>query len=190
MINDSEAKIVTLIFDLYLYGDDGNPLTLWEVAGRINAMGVPIPKTSQITRNGCWQAQTVRRIITDEAYTGRFHYGKTRNEGGKRIFQPHDKWIPIDAPHLAIIDSTTFQAAQEQIERNKRLAKRNQARHYLLSGFFKCSECNKPLTGRCNYGKGKEPAGYQHAFPQWGEEPCKSKAKYVPAEIAEKPVWC
>jgi hypothetical protein len=53
----------------------------------------------------------------------------------------------------AIIDEDTFQATQEQLQRNRALARRNRKYDYLFGGGrFRCGRCGRGMTG----------------FPLWG----------------------
>ena len=59
---------------------------------------------------------------------------------------PRETWIPIAVP--PIIDSATFEAAQVQLQRNKRLAKRNRKYEYLLvGGRLRCGQCGSTMSG-------------------------------------------
>ena len=48
----------------------------------------------------------------------------------------------------AIIDEASFQAAQQQLHRNRALASRNRKYDYLLlGGRFRCGRCGRSMTG-------------------------------------------
>lgn len=136
-IEDSEAAIVKLIFEWYLYGDEkGQALTMYGVADRLNGMGIP-------TRSGSspWRKVTIRRILTNETCCGTWHYGKENKQGRT----PKESHIPVAVP--AIIDRETWELAQGRLENNKRFSPRNRKYHYLMASRVTCGDCGYRMTG-------------------------------------------
>jgi site-specific DNA recombinase len=59
---------------------------------------------------------------------------------------PREAWIPIAVP--PIIDPATFEAAEAQLQRNRRLARRNRRFEYLLvGGRLRCGQCDSTMSG-------------------------------------------
>ena len=93
---------------------------------------------------------TVWTILRNPAHMGRAAYGKSEAASEPRLLRPRrgrsqaaqprkrtsaDKWIWIDVP--ALVSPELFEAAQTQLARNKRLAKRNaRGERYLLQGAY------------------------------------------------------
>ena len=91
---------------------------------------------------------------------GRAAYGKSEAASEPRLLRPRrgrsqaaqprkrtsaDKWIWIDVP--ALVSPELFEAAQTQLARNKRLAKRNaRGERYLLQGLTVCALCGYAFT--------------------------------------------
>lgn len=141
-INEAEADIVRLIFDLYT--KEG--LTPGRIAQRLNAMGVPAPRCE------AWKKDTIRVMVRNRHYIGQVFFNKIKRtqvlENGtvtvKRLTQPDDEVIIADGMHDAIIDMDTWQKAQELVARNPRV-KHTYALSNPLSGMLKCGKCGRAL---------------------------------------------
>ena len=68
----------------------------------------------------------------------------------RRVPRPVEEWIEIQVP--ALVDEALWQAAQEQLDMNRRLAKRNSKRAYLLRSLLVCDTCGHTLQGRVQNG--------------------------------------
>jgi site-specific DNA recombinase len=194
VVNEAEAHIVRLIFQWYTEGDGGAPLSLREIALKLNEMSVPIPKPGYALKRyaisqSLWQRVTARRIIENEVYIGRYFYGKTKKMSGKAVANPRDGWIPIDIPDLAIVDPATFQAAQERRERNKQLARRNGKHDYLLAGHFRCASCGRIVGGVTLNRAGGRVVQIYRCNRNSGIPYCPDKCKQVSVHIADTLVW-
>jgi site-specific DNA recombinase len=142
-IDEAEAVIVRRIFALCLSGMTTYAIALQlsreRVLTRGNGRGVLQP--------GIWQASSVHRMLTNEAYTGRIYFNKYERTGKTtRRVRPREEWLPITVP--AIIDDATFEAVQRQLDRNRELSPRNKKRDYLLSGGrLRCGRCGLAMNG-------------------------------------------
>lgn len=56
---------------------------------------------------------------------------------------PKELWIPIEIP--AIVTRERWEESQEQMQLNKKLAKRNTKREYLLRGILYCTLCGRSM---------------------------------------------
>jgi site-specific DNA recombinase len=80
----SEAEIVRLVFQWYLYGEGkSGPLSLHAIAAKLSAMHVPTrgdgeAHVAKKDGRGNWARAMVRNILRNETYTGTWYYGKTR----------------------------------------------------------------------------------------------------------------
>ncbi len=138
-INKEEAKVVQLIFDLFLSEDYG----IKGIAKLLNDRGFPTKRGARI-----WHRQVIRQILQNACtYSGAFYYGRTKttNQGELEKTDPN-KWIHINIP--AIIDQNTAAAALEKMERSRRLWAGKPKRKYLLSGLVRCGHCGGTMTGR------------------------------------------
>lgn len=116
------------------------------ITRRLRELGVPTPMGSAF-----WRRQTVYRILTNPAYTGKT-YAFTRDyvEPKRRrtpdtrrkktgvVWKPKEEWLEIPNATPAIVDQELFDAVQTILKRNKALSTRNAKHQYLLSGYIFC----------------------------------------------------
>lgn len=138
------------------------------------------------TRTGLkrWDKTVVWGILRNPAYIGKACYGKTesvprvltnraarKGTGMPRRLKsssrqkPADQWIAVEVP--PIISESRFEAAQEQLERNKKFSERNRkGGQYLLRGLLVCQRCSyslyaKPLSAASTRGYTRHYAYYR-----------------------------
>lgn len=147
VINQDEAKWVHQMFEWLVR--DG--LSTTAITHRLRALDVPRP-----SGNGHWIKSTVQRILRNVAYTGKTYaftatYAEpryrtkpdTKRRLTGRIAKPKYEWIEIPDATPAIISQELFDAAQKQLQINRRKAKRNVRREYLLHGHVYCRQCGR-----------------------------------------------
>ena len=118
-LNPEEAAVVRHIFELYVSG-----FSTARICRQLNDRGV---KTSR----GCrWQPESLRRVISNERYTGVYIWGDIR--------------IPDGMP--AIIDFSTFEEAQRMKKKTARHVEQG-AIDYLLTGKAFCGHCGAAMIG-------------------------------------------
>jgi site-specific DNA recombinase len=172
VVVEAEAIVVKQMFECYTQEN----ITVSEIARRLNQQEVPSPQGRR------WNGSTVGRMLRQSAYRGLVYYnhhqndessvGQPRRQGQgrmkfpRRVPRPVEEWIEIQVPPL--VDEVLWQAAQERLDMNRRLAKRNSQRTYLLRGLLVCGICGHTLQGRtqngaiyyfCPFGGGKRPPG-------------------------------
>ncbi|MBK9008595.1 MAG: recombinase family protein [Anaerolineae bacterium] len=145
---EEEAKIVQLIYQWYVYGDEsGQRLSAGGIAKRLSEMRIPTPGETnsgyhRSRGSGMWHTYTVLSVIERETYAGIWRFGvrigPTRNE------RPKEEWIEVEVPPL--VDRETWEAAQELRGQNKRFSRRNKRHDYLLSGLIRCV-CGRAMSG-------------------------------------------
>ena len=104
-----------------------------------------------------WDRSVIWAMLRNPAYYGRACYGKTgtgprrkltrRSRGPgkfpsrqvKGIERPREEWIEIPVP--ALVSEEQFARAREQLERNKRHARRRTKEPTLLQGMLVCRQC-------------------------------------------------
>jgi len=149
--NEDEAEVVRQIFNWLL--EEG--LSINGITKRLRLSSHP-PRESAST----WGRSGVYAILTNPAYCGRTYVfretrvkveadGKPRGNRRKTIHQQRskDEWIEIPNATPPIISEDVFNAAQERLQRNRDLAKRNTKRDYLLRGLVKCRACGRNYVG-------------------------------------------
>lgn len=137
-INPEQAKVVRLIYDLYLQGKGERAIQLELMQRDIKT---PLGKDR-------WQNTTIKRILTNEKYIGKLIQGKsiTPNYLDKKRVMNKDEstFIIKEDAHEAIIDIETFNKVQEEMARRSNLLNADNTRYtnkYPYSGRIKCGVC-------------------------------------------------
>jgi site-specific DNA recombinase len=82
--NEEEAAIVRMIYQWYLQGDgQRGPMSINAIATRLTEMHIPtrgdtMRHVAKRRGRGAWSPAIVQRILSNETYTGVWHFGKTR----------------------------------------------------------------------------------------------------------------
>jgi site-specific DNA recombinase len=160
VVNEYEANVVRLIFDLYI----NQQYVIYAIATYLDAHNVPQPvkgnnhKAIADKENPRgWTDSTIGNILSNETYVGRWHYNKTKSVKNpitgkqKKIKRPRNEWIMVEVP--PIIDEITFKEAQERKRGNKRQKRQHK---YLFGGMLKCGHCGKSMSGKAASYKDKE----------------------------------
>jgi len=175
-IHEDEAKIVQLIFTLYLGG-----LTTVPVAEHLNAKGVPTParfKKNKEKATYKWSAGHISIILNNSAYTGKYTWMKRAKKEREKI--------TVDIP--AIIDESIFLRAKALLAGNADAARGLKGRSYILRGLIFCANCGRAMVGSSGHSK-KERVYYrcQGTANQGAGKQC--RAKLVRAVDIEEAVW-
>lgn len=193
-IDPVKAAIVHQIFGWY--ADSEVPVSLYQVAKRLSEGGIPTP------RGGVrWNAASVRGILRNPAYTGTAYSGRTRpvparqrksalkpiGPGVSIQATPREEWIGVTVP--ALISQETFDLAQQRLEQNKQLARRNNhSQDYLLRSLVSCGQCQFACTGRsCGDYIYYVCCGRSDSLRTIKGERC--TARYAPARQLDDLVW-
>ncbi len=167
------------------------------VAKRLSEQQIPTPT------GGCrWNVASIRGILRDPAYAGTAYSGRTHPAPARRRKSalqpvgpgastqpaPPEEWITIRVP--AIVSLETFEAAQQRLDRNKQMARRNNTAYaYLVRGLVSCGTCHLSCMGRS-----LQPdyayyvcRGRSDALRAAKEERC--TARYAPAKALDELVW-
>ena len=152
VIHEAEARIVRLIFVWYTQGDgDKGPLSIYAIAKRLTELRVPSradndPKIAKQSEYGRWNRTTVRNILRRESYAGIWHYGKVAQNGTRRVYNPREKWIPLEVP--AVVTREVWDSAQKQMEKNRCDSRRNLKHQYLLRRRLTCGTCGVKMNAQ------------------------------------------
>ncbi len=150
VINEEEATIIRLIFDLYSNQEASLNSILQYLTDRQITKPGKLGGRKAGSSSSRWAIATVSGILNNETYTGRWHYRKrkrvkTPDGRASLLQQPRENWIEIKVP--AIVDEATFQAAQKIRERNKREKGKQHKNFYLLGGMLRCGHCGRFASG-------------------------------------------
>lgn len=172
-INESQARIVRLIFQWYVVGDEtGETLSLSKIAQKFNDMNILSP-----SGKGQWWRATISRFLKDETYAGVWNYLKTNEEAEN---------IPVEVP--AIVPREQWEAAQEQLKKNVKYARRNRKEgRYLLARRIVCGSCGAKMTGATREG-GKYI--YYYCSHRWNNEAIREcNNPMFKADVVDAMVW-
>jgi site-specific DNA recombinase len=183
-------------------------LSLREVSRRLSEAGVP---TS--TGKARWDSTTIALMLRNTAYVGRAVFGRSRwvqapprlrplrghpqpaRKPNSRVPVPREEWIEIAVP--ALVDPAIFEAAQAQLDENRRRRRELRRRPgWLLQGLVVCQRCGYAFYGKMARGRvgGRQPADYgyyrctgtdAHRFA--GQAVCDNKS--VRSDRLEQAVW-
>lgn len=145
-IKKQEKEVILYIFRMRSTG-----LGYRTIVDKLNSDGIPSPHSGSESRSGYWNISTVRGILNQEKYIGRWTWNKYQwirnNITGKRIKRrnPKSDWITHEDESLRIVPQNLWDKVQSINRRAstasdaKRLGGRNGS--YLLSGLLKCISC-------------------------------------------------
>jgi site-specific DNA recombinase len=127
-IEEGEAQIVIMIFELYVYGNMGS----YEIAKRLNELHIP---SNPKGKNDTWSSSKVRRILNSETYAGVWYAHRYQTVSkGKRERRPKEDGVPITVP--AIVSRPIWQAAVDKLR--TRQAGKGVREHWLMSCRIRC----------------------------------------------------
>ena len=125
-IDESEAKIVRLIFSLYQNGK-----TLAEITNEVNELGYRTAKGNLFGKN------SIGKILHNERYTGHFKV----------------KGMPEEGVCPAIIEQSVFDEVNAKLEKGRQKHRHSKGHEYILSGLLFCGDCGERMTGASGTGK-------------------------------------
>jgi site-specific DNA recombinase len=146
-------------------------LSLREVCRRLQDAGVPTA-TGQVR----WDPTTIARLVRNPAYRGQAMFGRLRSvpppakpplrpRRGQAlpriscsVATPPEQWIAIPVP--AIVDPVVFEAAQAQLDENRRRKRGRRRRRWLLQGLTVCGCCGYAYYGKTSRGTSRVPYSY------------------------------
>jgi site-specific DNA recombinase len=140
--HEEEAKIIKMIYDLYINGYEGEEVRDKAIATILKNNGIRTAKNCKD-----WDATQVKRYLTNDAYIGvaKFRTSK-RNSDGKIEKRPEEEHIIVEEAHEPIISPEDFEKAQEIRRNKKRPSKRRDAGEYALTGVLTCSGCGRKMV--------------------------------------------
>ena len=143
-IVEEEAKVVRLIFDLYV----NEELGATKICQRLNDMGLKARK------GGLWKKSSVINILKNEHYIGkvviRKHIKVNTVEDSEIVTQCvfNNEYEVVDGKHPAIIDAETFHKANNKIHKYPSV-KPNKTLQNPFASILKC-ECGMVMLRRKN----------------------------------------
>jgi len=137
VVNEKEAEVVRMIFDMYLRGNGTT-----KIAIHLRNSGIPTKL------NKTWRGDVIQDMILNKFYLGYLIQGKRHSIDvvlKKQKYLDEKNWHIHKGNHEAIISEDIFYKAQEEYKkRSDYIKERNPTRHskvYLFSNLIKCKIC-------------------------------------------------
>ena len=182
-INETEASIVRMIYDLYLFGCQGKTVGQKEIGRHLTERGL-------LMRGKPWRVQKVHTILSDTLYKGDYYFNVTDSKAKQK--RESTEWIKTSIP--AIIDSALFE--QVRIRRESRAPSQISpsilSSPTLMTGLIKCGECGGSMTlatgksGRYKYYKCTSRKNKGNHVCSSGNLPMEKTDQQVLSQLAEK----
>lgn len=154
MIAEEEAAVVRDIYRAYADG-----ASFAAIAQRLNERGVPCPRarTRHKDSDRGWATTTVRSLLDNEKYIGRWRYARTewvKKPGTNHRVprpRPESEQLVDERPELAIVSDRLWKDVQARREASRRAYSRKPGRaptrkHYALSGVLRCGTCGSSMS--------------------------------------------
>ncbi len=165
IINEEQASVVKLIFDLALKGN-----TYHYIAQELTKRKIKTPASyynyiwnTKCTNSSCvsqdkgvWVDTTVKSILQNQIYIGDTVQGKTKkiNYKLKKVIKnKKSDYIIVENTHEPIIERDIFEQVQSLLPKNVKRPEKK--RFYLLDGLLYCGDCKHRITIRYQNKTGK-----------------------------------
>ena len=152
-VNEDEAKIVRLIFELYLSG-----MGVGAVGNELGNRGIP-----SLRGNPRWENSTILQILRNEKYIGVLKQKKSITPDylshKRKLNYGEEQCVIIENNHPPILDKEIFDRAQAELvrRRNVKLEKGRYSARYVWSGKIKCAYCNSTFRRKVTNRKSRSP---------------------------------
>ncbi|MBD5458474.1 MAG: recombinase family protein [Lachnospiraceae bacterium] len=161
--DDYAAGIVKKIFAWRIEGYSN-----LAIAELLNGMGILSPMEYRRVRGekfqtsfaagvkSKWSSVAVKRILTNENYTGTLVQGKVEKVNykvKKSVIKPEEEWTKVPEAHEAIISKEDFEIVQDLLKTDTRAVSGEKKAH-IYAGLLFCGDCMEPMIHRINKYKG------------------------------------
>ena len=136
-IDETEAGIVRMAYDLYLNGHQGRVMGCKEISKHLTEKGL-------LMRGKPWGIQKIHTLLSDTLYMGDYYFNVLDSKTMKN--RPPEEWVKTTIP--AIIDAALFERvrAKRELRSPDRTPARITSSPTLLTGLLKCGTCGNRLT--------------------------------------------
>lgn len=164
LVNNSEAKIVEIIFQAFL--ETGSRAKTIE---KLSEMGIAPKKTSKRSKAkglGKWTVQSLGSVLTNVTYIGKREINKLYKDEDPDYLKPWQKYQTVKAAWPPILKEEIFCDAQKLIieanEKERTRLGKSEKRIFLLTGIIHCAETGLPLVGQVGHGSSGTVHKYYH----------------------------
>lgn len=109
-----------------------------------------------------WSSVAVKRILTNESYTGTLVQGKEEKVNykvNKTVKKPEKEWSKVKETHKPIISKEDFGIVQDLLQLDSR-AICGEKKTHIYSGLLYCGDCKEPMFRRVSRYKEKERVSF------------------------------
>lgn len=168
-VDEYAAKIVRDIFKWKVEGFSPE-----RIADKLNALGVLSPAeykksrgshfqtTFQTHTKAMWGHASVRRVLTNEVYTGVLVQGKRTSPNyktKKTVYRNSDEWVRVEGTHETIIPQTQFDLVQQLMKEDTRASSAGETVQPYCGRIF-CGDCHSPMFRKTVNSGGKRYVYY------------------------------
>jgi site-specific DNA recombinase len=193
-INEVEATIVRRVFTSVAEKGYG----LYRTVKDLNDDLIPSP-----SGGNKWNENTVWRILHNPAYKGEYYAFRYKCVPPKNpkiisgiknrthILRDKSEWIPLPNVNPIIIETELWDAAQAQLEINRRAAPRKRTHNYLLTGggHLRCGTCGRAMSSSLKKTPNKDYRRYRCVSTMKSNYYQSCGQKLVSADWLESVVW-
>lgn len=136
-VEQAESTLVSKIFQLYLYGHQGQQLGARGIAAYCNDRGITF-------RGKRWHKSAVHDILNNRTYLGEFIFNRKEAKTGR--IKPESEWITVNVE--PIIDPELFEQVRQKLESRSpdKIPPRVVSSPTLLTGIVRCGSCGASMT--------------------------------------------
>lgn len=195
-IDDSQAKVVQEIFDLFISGKG-----TYQIAEILTKRGIETPgiqmKMTRVLNNmteitNMWECGTIRKILENQVYIGNTVQNKRKKisyKSKKVISLSKNEYIIGEKHHKPIISKEKWEITQQLLKNHKNQKVREN--DVLFKGLLYCAHCNNKLAIRTkvNHNKIKEDTISKYISCNTASRKVSNKkcySKYITYDIFEK----
>lgn len=183
VINEDEAHIARIIYDLYLYGLKGKTIGQKEIGRHLTENGM-------LMRGKPWRVQKVHSVLSDPLYMGDYYFNVIDSKTGQK--RDPSEWVKTEIP--SIIDPLKFE--QVRLKRESRAPDKISPSVLvsltLMTGLIKCGQCGGSMTlatgkgGRYKYYKCTSRKNKGNHVCTSGNLPMEKTDQQVLQQLADK----
>jgi site-specific DNA recombinase len=203
---ETEARVIRDIYEWCVY----EGMTSNAIAKRLNERQIPrmsdadaeikqwyLTLTKERIRSAGWCRTQVVSILRNPLYRGQWRYSKTHTQRidtvGKvkhqvtRKAADDESILTVAVPAIVALD--LWNAAQEQLDENKRKFMHPPINDYVLRGRIRCATCDRAMNGHGIKYSTTTTRYYECRYSKSSVGTCPSKVRYLRADHAEAAVW-
>jgi DNA invertase Pin-like site-specific DNA recombinase len=175
IIDEEAAKVVRMIYNLYLQG-----YGIKLIADKLTDLRILTPTEYKHTQGlhfynpnddaftnlyGIWSTTTIKRVLSNETYIGTLIQGREKKSSYKSkkvCLAPKNEWIVVPDNHEPIITKDIFEKTQRMLRQRRKGCKSKASHPHIFTGKIKCLDCHNTMVKTA----GKSRGGYDYFICQ------------------------